>query len=102
MVIELTAQNIITTAGLFTALGVLVGLIVKVIHWLDQQKAQDEEIKALKGTHEDDIKSLREELQLQTYGILTCLKGLHEQGCNGPVTKAIEKFEKHLNEEAHK
>ena len=36
------------------------------------------------------------------YGVLACLKGLSEQGCNGPVTEAIGKFEKHLNEKAHK
>ena len=37
-----------------------------------------------------------------TYGVLACLKGLKEQGCNGPVTEAIQTIEKHLNVEAHK
>ena len=35
------------------------------------------------------------------YGILACLKGLKEQGCNGPVTAALDKIEKHLNQAAH-
>ncbi len=35
------------------------------------------------------------------YGVLACLKGLKEQGCNGPVTAALDKLEKHLNQAAH-
>lgn len=36
-----------------------------------------------------------------TYGILACLKGLQEKVCNGPVTEAINRFEKFLNAKAH-
>ena len=32
---------------------------------------------------------------------MPCLKGLKELGCNGPVTEAIDKMEKHLNKAAH-
>ena len=38
---------------------------------------------------------------LLTYGVLACLKGLKEQGCNGPVSEAINKIEKYLNKKAH-
>ena len=48
-----------------------------------------------------EIKELKEEQAILTCGILACLKGLKEQGCNGPVTEAISKIEKHLNEKAH-
>ena len=47
-------------------------------------------------------KELKAEQSLLTYGVLACLKGLKEQGCNGPVTEAIGKIEKHLNQQAHK
>jgi hypothetical protein len=50
---------------------------------------------------EEDRKQMNEELALLTYGVLACLKGLKEQGCNGPVSEAINKFEKHMNEKAH-
>jgi len=43
----------------------------------------------------------KEEQTLICYGILCCLKGLKEQGCNGPVTEALDKLEKHLNKAAH-
>lgn len=39
--------------------------------------------------------------ELLTYAVLACLKGLKEQGCNGPVTEAIGKIEKHINQKAH-
>ena len=42
-----------------------------------------------------------EEQQMLTYGVLACLKGLQEKGCNGPVTDAISKIEKYLNAKAH-
>ena len=29
------------------------------------------------------------------------MKGLKEKGCNGPVTAALDKLEKHLNQAAH-
>ena len=48
-----------------------------------------------------EIKEMKEEQAILTYGILACLKGLKEQGCNGPVSEAINKIEKHLNEKAH-
>ena len=47
------------------------------------------------------IKSIQSEQTLICYGVLACLKGLKEQGCNGPVTDALEKMEKHLNQAAH-
>ncbi len=49
-----------------------------------------------------DIKAIKEEQTVLTQGILACLQGLHEQGCNGPVTAAIERIETHLNKQAHK
>lgn len=45
--------------------------------------------------------SMREEQTLQCYCILACLKGLAEQGCNGPVHDGIDKMEKYLNKKAH-
>lgn len=34
--------------------------------------------------------------------VLACLKGLKEQGCDGPVTSAINQIEKYINKQAHK
>lgn len=101
MQITLTWQTIITAFAVLTALVGMVALFAKGVRWVDRQKQQDDNIKALKATHDADVDSIKEEQTLVVYGILACLKGLKEQGCNGPVTEAINKFEKHLNQKAH-
>lgn len=101
MTIEITPQNIILC---FSLIGAAVGIIAyfaKAVRWMDKQKKQDEEIKALRDLHNSDQRYINAELTLLTYGVLACLKGLREQGCNGPVTEAVNKIEKHLNEKAH-
>lgn len=90
MYIQLTAQTVITAAALVGAVSALVALLVKLVHWVDRQKTQDKE-----------LQDVRSELTLLTYGVLACLKGLKERGCNGPVTDAINKIEKHINQKAH-
>lgn len=102
MQITVTWQGVITA---FAVVGAVVGLVAyfaKAVRWVDKQNEQDEEIQKLKKHHEDDIKSLKEEQALLIDGVLACLMGLKEQGCNGPVTKAIEKYNNYLNEKAHK
>lgn len=90
MTINLTWQTLITAAAVVAALGAIGTNLAKGIRWMDRQKAQDKE-----------IKDIKEEQSLITYGLLACLKGLKEQGCDGPVTEAVEKMEKHLNVKAH-
>lgn len=61
----------------------------------------EEDMKKLRNETNDAVKSIQEEQTLIVYGLLACLKGLGEQGCNGPVTEAIDKIEKHINQKAH-
>lgn len=84
-------STIITVASVITALGVIFGVIFAVYRWYLKQEKQDE-----------DIKEIKDEQTLLTYGVLACLKGLKEQGCDGPVTTAIDQIEKHINKQAHK
>ena len=85
------ANVIIKLTAVIGALGVIGGVIFGVYKWFLKQNRQDDEIKALK-----------EEQTIICYGVLAALKGLKEQGCNGPVSEAITKIEKHLNVQAHK
>lgn len=101
MHIVMTWQTLITAGAVVGALGGLGALVFKFVRWVDRQRTQDKELAALRKRHDDDMRSLKEEQTLLTYGILACLKGLSEQGCNGPVTEAIQKIEKHLNKKAH-
>jgi hypothetical protein len=101
MQLTLTWQDIITAASVLAAIIALAAFFAKIVRWVDKQDQQDKEIQDLKKHHEDDVKSLKEEQTLLVFGILACLKGLQEKGCNGPVTEAIGKYEKYLNQKAH-
>ena len=101
MQITLTLQGVITFAAFVGAVIAIAAYFSNVVRWVDKQNKQDAEIEKLKQHHEDDIKSLKEEQALLIDGVLACLKGLKEQGCNGPVTKAIDKYENYLNKKAH-
>lgn len=102
MTIELTPQTILTAASLLTAACTIFAFIFKGYDWYKKQNAQEGELEEIRSQHSADVKAIKEEQTLLVYGILACLKGLKEQGCNGPVTEAIDKIEKHLNIEAHK
>ena len=87
----LTWQTIVTVASIVAAFGALLGYFVRIHNWYLKQNKQDEEISAIKT-----------ELKVMMSGILACLKGLQEQGCDGPVTSAIASIEAHLISSAHK
>ena len=65
------------------------------------EKKFEKEISGVKTTHINDQSGIQEEQTLVIYGLLACLKGLAEQGCDGPVSEAIERIEKHINKKAH-
>lgn len=52
--------------------------------------------------YDEQIKSIKNEQCMMTYCMMATLDGLHQLGCNGKVTEAREKLDKHLNQEAHK
>ena len=84
-------EIIITTASVVTALGVIFGILFAFFKWLMKRDKNDIEIKEIK-----------EEQSVLTKGVLACLKGLKEQGCDGPVTSAIIEIEDYINKQAHK
>ena len=94
----ITWQTIITIAAVVTAVVTITKYYNKLYDFIKEQGEQEDEIKKLKDV---EIKAIKEEQQLMTYGVLACLKGLREQGCDGSVTDAIDKIEKHLNAKAH-
>ena len=84
------AKTLIELAALLTALGVIGGAALWAVKFVDRQKKQDQELTAI-----------RKEQTLICYGVMACLRGLKEQGCDGPVTAALDMLEKHLNQAAH-
>lgn len=79
-----------SAARLLGSLVALGGALIALYKFYERDKRQSKTIKAIQA-----------EQTLICYGVLACLKGLKEQGCNGPVTAALEKMEKHLNQAAH-
>lgn len=61
------------------------------------KKAVQNEIKNIKC----DIEDSKEERLILLRAQLACLKGLKEQGCDGPVTAEIENIEEYLLNKSH-
>lgn len=90
MEVTITADTLIKMGALLTALGVIGGVVFWCFKFVERNKKQDAELKAI----------LKEQT-LICFGVLACLKGLKEQGCDGPVSDALDKLEKYLNKAAH-
>lgn len=95
------AQTIITIAAVLAAVAAILRYYNKGYDLVKHQEEQDEKIKKIENQHNEDMKAIKNEQTLITYGVLACLKGLQEQGCNGAVTDAIDKIAKYLNQAAH-
>ena len=59
------------------------------------------ELKAEVGVLKSEMQDDKEERIIILQGLLACLKGLQEQGCDGAVTKSIEQIETYLMKKSH-
>lgn len=84
------ANTIITAASVVGALGILGGVVAYVVRLIQRDKRQSKA-----------IERMQIEQTIICYGLRGALKGLIEQGCNGPCKDALDKLDKHLNKEAH-
>ena len=90
MTVTFSWQTLLSAAAVVGAFVALVAYLRKLFGWFERQEKQDSEIRAIK-----------DEQALLVEGMLACLKGLQEQGSDGPVTEAIGKLEQHINAKAH-
>ena len=90
MEVTINADTLVMLAQILTALGVIGGVVLWCFKFVQRSRRQAEELRAI-----------RKEQTLICYGLLACLKGLKEQGCNGPVTEAMDRLEQNLNQAAH-
>lgn len=71
---------------------------------LDKIEANKQEIELLKKDMRHvkrDVEDSKEERLILLKGQLACLKGLKEQGCNGPVTQGINDLENYIIKKSH-
>lgn len=95
-------------AKVLSIVSVIIGLVTIAVTAIKRRAKEQGKVAELEQRIDEDEektaevrKSCHEEQALIIYGLLACLKGLHEQGCDGPVTIAINKIEKHINQKAH-
>lgn len=94
-------QTLITIGGGVSAIGLLLGIILKIHKWYLKQDGQTKQIEALKKHHEEDVHRLKEENCLICYALSACLDGLQQLGANHTVPIAKDKLDKYLNQQAH-
>jgi hypothetical protein len=85
------ADLIIKAASLLASLGAFSSAIIAVYKGLENNKNQNEAIKAM-----------QEEQAIICYGLKCALSGLIEHGCGGSCEDALKLLDKHLNQSAHK
>lgn len=73
------------------------GILFVIFKWYTRQNNQDDDIKKLNK----DIDDIHKEQSIICKGILACLDGLEQQGCNHTVPATKKEIESYLNEKAH-
>lgn len=99
---ESVANEIILIGAVVLALGNIISAAVAIVKWRDKKKKEQEKTAQLDEKQDEAIKELKKEQTLLCYAITACLDGLHQQGCNGQVTDALNRMSKYLNQQAHK
>lgn len=94
-------QSIITAGAVISAIILIIKTVTKVVENVKKPDKVEAKVDKLQQQHEEDIKLMKEELCVLSYGMLAALDGLIQKGCNGNVTKAYDALEKHLNKQAH-
>ena len=68
---------------------------------IDKNSKAIEKLKAEVGVLKSEMQDDKEERIIILQGLLACLKGLQEQGCDGAVTESISKIEDYLMKKSH-
>lgn len=95
--------------GAISSIMVIIGFIKLIYDFvkkstLEKINKNEQDIKILKNDVEvikTEIRDGKEERLVLVNGVLACLKGLKEQGCNGPVTDGIKQIENYLMKKSH-
>ena len=93
--------DILKLAAIITALSVIFGVIIGGYKMYDKLIDNSKDLERRVAELEKQNQSINKESALIIYALGACLNGLHQQGCNGEVTKAIEKINKYINNAAH-
>lgn len=103
---NITIGQIVGVVGTLTVLAGFFFSIYKliknvVLDKIDKNKSDIEELRHEVGVLKREVQDSKEERLILLKGQLACLKGLKEQGCNGPVTQAINDIENYIITKSH-
>lgn len=95
--------------SVITTLTIIVGFFLGIFKWYkthftDRFKKIEDRVTIIENMELDYRKvaqDSKEERLILLEGLLACLKGLKEQGCNDSVTTTIVKVEKYMIEKSH-
>lgn len=93
--------DIIKLAEIIGAFSVILGVVIGGYKLYDKLIDRIAELERRVNELEKQNHNINKENALVIYALGACLDGLHQQGCNGEVTKAIEKINKYINNAAH-
>lgn len=97
---NITLGQVARTIVLLTGIG---GFFISVLKWYKNKIADKlENLEERINVLEKDSAINKEENLILLKGQLACLKGLSEQGCDGPVTSSINEIESYLLKQAHR
>lgn len=95
--------------SVITCSGVLAGFFIAIYkfyknNFTDKFSKLDKRVLALEkrmDQHDSGMKESIEERLILLRGLLACLEGLSEKGCNGPVTQMIDEIKEYLISKTH-
>lgn len=94
---SITLRQLIEVVGVIAALWGGYKVILEIVARINSKHDQIQKWEE----YDKQIKAIKEEQCLLTFGMLATLDGLKQLNCNGKVTEARDKLDKHLNKIAH-
>ena len=93
--------DIIKTAELIGAVSVILGGILGGFKLYSKLLDRIDTLERQLHAQQRELDKMKKEDTLVIYALRACLDGLHQKGCNGRVTEAISRLDKHINKAAH-
>ncbi len=93
--------DIVKLAEIVGACSIILGVIIGGYKLYDKLIDKLGELEKRVLALEKENRNIKKENTLVIYALGACLDGLHQQGCNGKVTEAIDKISKYINKAAH-
>ena len=93
--------DILKLAEIIGACSVILGVIIGGYKLYDKAMDKLNELDKRITELEKENHNIKKENALVIYALGACLDGLHQQGCNGKVTEAMDRISKYINNAAH-